>query len=148
MSFEAVSQRLNELQETNRQLKDLIERLATIKFQPGSIPLKNEEDDSVLGELKSEIRQIIREQFDDFALLKEDAIDLNRVKHNSELQAQKSGLEQAIQRAENELKAYARISLELCSHVYWHILRFTQASNSVSESSVDSKRYSQRSQTR
>ena len=111
MSFEAVSQRLHELQETNRQLKDLIERLATIKFQPGSIPLKNEEDDSVMGELKSEIRQIIREQFDDFVLLKEDLIDLNRVKHNSELQAQKNGLEQAIQRAENELKAYAQIPL-------------------------------------
>lgn len=109
MSFEAVSQRLNELQETNRQLKDLIERLATIKFQPGSIPLKDEEDDSILGELKSEIRQILREQFEDFALLKEDVIDLNRVKHSSEFQAQKAGLEQAVQRAENEVKAYAQI---------------------------------------
>jgi protein transport protein SEC20 len=109
MSFEAVSQRLNELQETNRQLKELIERLATFKFQPGSIPLQNEEDDSVIGELKSEIRQIIREQFDDFALLREDVIDLNRVKHSSQVQAQKGGLEQAVQRAENELKAYAHL---------------------------------------
>ncbi|KAG0650653.1 hypothetical protein D0Z07_2729 [Hyphodiscus hymeniophilus] len=105
MSFEGVSRRLNELQETNRQLKDLIERLSTLKFQPGSIPLKSEEDDSVMGELKSEIRQIIREQFDDFALLKEDVIDLSRVRH-SEIQAQKDGLEQAVQRGENELKAH------------------------------------------
>jgi protein transport protein SEC20 len=111
MSFEAVSQRLNELQETNRQLKDLIERLATIKFQPGSIPLKDEEDDSVMGELKTEIRQIIREQFEDFTVLKEDVIDLNRVRHNSELQAQKAGLEQAVQRAEKELKACVQISI-------------------------------------
>lgn len=125
MSFEAVSQRLNELQETNKQLKELIERLATLKFQPGSIPLKNEEDDSVVGELKSEIRQIIREQFDDFALLKEDVIDLNRVKHNSELQAQKGGLEQAVQRAENELKAYAHFYFTSCLYNYWHVLRFS-----------------------
>ena len=110
MSFEGVSKRLNELQETNRQLKDLIERLSSLKFQPGSIPLKSEEDDSVMGELKLEIRQIIREQFDDFALLKEDVIDLNRVKHSSKIQEQKAVLEQTVQRAENELKAYAQIS--------------------------------------
>jgi protein transport protein SEC20 len=105
MSFERVSQRLNELQETNRQLKDLIERLATIKFQPGSIPLKNDDEDNVMEELKSEIRQILREQFEDFDLLEQDVIDLGRGKHNSELQAQKAGLDQAVKRGVKELKA-------------------------------------------
>jgi protein transport protein SEC20 len=104
MSFEAVSQRLHELQESNRQLKELIERLATIKFQPGSIPLKDD-DDNVVEELKSEIRQILREQFEDFDLLEQDVIDLGRTKHNSELQAQKAGLDQAVKRGLKELKA-------------------------------------------
>lgn len=104
MSFEAVSQRLNELQESNRQLKDLIERLATIKFQPGSIPLKDD-DDNVMEELKSEIRQVLREQFEDFDLLEQDVIDLRRASHNSELQAQKAGLDQAVKRGLKELKA-------------------------------------------
>ena len=104
MSFEAVSQRLNELQESNRQLKDLIERLATIKFQPGSIPLKDD-DDNVIEELKSEIRQILREQFEDFDLVEQDVIDLGRARHNSELQAQKAGLDQAVKRGVKELKA-------------------------------------------
>ena len=111
MSLEGVSQRLNELQETNRQLRDLIERLATLKFQPGSIPLMNDEDDSVMGELKSEIRQVIREQFDDFALLKEDVIELNRIKFSSDGQAQRSRLEHAVQRSEDELKSYAKSSI-------------------------------------
>jgi protein transport protein SEC20 len=104
MSFEAVSQRLHELQESNRQLKELIERLATIKFQPGSIPLKDD-DDNVVEELKSEIRQILREQFEDFDLLEQDVIDLGRTKHSSELQAQKAGLDQAVKRGLKELKA-------------------------------------------
>ena len=105
MSFEKVSQRLSELQETNRQLKDLIERLATIKFQPGSIPLKNDDEDNVMEELKSEIRQILREQFEDFEVLEQDVIGLRRTKDNSELEAQKAGLDQAQKRSMKELKA-------------------------------------------
>ena len=111
MSFETLSARLSELQETNRQLGQLIERLATLKFEPGSIPLTSEEDDSILGELKTEIRQIIGEQFDDFVYLKDDVFYLNGAKHNSEIQAQKAGLEQAVQRGQNEVKAYVPIRL-------------------------------------
>lgn len=141
MSFEDVSQRLNELQESNRQLRDLIERLATLKFQAGSIPLKDEEDNSVVGELKSEIQQIIREQFDDFAILEEDVEDLKQVTRSSELLAQKSDLEQAVQRAEKELKGYAQNpfgpSSTRLSRIFW---QFLQTPDRVSKGGVNSKR--------
>jgi len=70
MSFQTLSERLTALQESNAQLKELIERLATIKFQPGSIPLYNEEG-NVITELTSEIQQTLKDQDEDLELLQE-----------------------------------------------------------------------------
>jgi protein transport protein SEC20 len=103
MSFEAVAERLATLQESNKQLANLIERLATLKFQPGSIPLEDE-DGNVMVELKSEIQQTLTEQEEDFELLQEDVIDLPGGKPGSELEEQKAGLDEAVKRAMKELK--------------------------------------------
>ena len=103
MSFQSVSERLSALQESNQQLKTLIERLATIKFQPGSVPVDNEED-NVIGELTSEIHQMLKDQDEDFELLKEEALDLDTGRRGSEFEQQKETLIAVIKRAIKELK--------------------------------------------
>ena len=103
MSFQSVSERLSALQESNQQLRTLIERLATIRFQPGSVPVDNEED-NVMGELTSEIHQMIKDQDEDFDLLREEALDLDTGRPGSELEHQKESLNGAIRRAIKELK--------------------------------------------
>jgi hypothetical protein len=103
MSFEVVSERLKALQESNAQLKDLIDRLANLKFQPGSIPL-DEEEDNVKVELTSEIHQIIKDQEEDLTILQEDVIDLDFGRSDGELQQQKAFLDHAVKKAIEELK--------------------------------------------
>lgn len=105
MSFQAVSERLSALQESNEQLKTLIARLATMKFQPGSIPLENDED-NVLNELRGEISQMIKDQDEDFELLYEEALDLDIGFEGSELMAQRDSLTLTIKRAIKELRTY------------------------------------------
>jgi protein transport protein SEC20 len=135
MSFEAVSQRLHELQESNKQLKELIDRLATIKFQPGSIPLKDDED-NVLEELKTEIRQIIREQSEDFETLEVDVSFLGRRSRSSDIQAQKDTLDESVKRGVTELKAY----VELQVWIYRQILTCSQASDRIQKRGSGSQR--------
>ncbi|CZR50493.1 related to protein transport membrane glycoprotein Sec20 [Phialocephala subalpina] len=105
MSFEAVSDQLKALKESNAQLKDLIDRLANINFQPGSVPL-DDEDDNVAIELTSEIHQTLKEQDEDLELLLEEAEDLDAGKEHSELWQQKEELKTDVTRAITELKAY------------------------------------------
>jgi len=106
MSFQALSERLTTLQESNAHLKDLIDRLANLKFQPGSIPL-DDDDDNVMTELTSEIQQTIKDQDEDFELLQEEVYDLGIGRPGSELEGQRSGLEEAVKRATKALKSYA-----------------------------------------
>jgi len=106
MSFQSLSKRLAALQESNTQLKDLIERLATIKFQPESIPLDNQEG-NVVTELASEIQQTLKDQGEDLELMQEDVNDLDSGREGSELRQQKDRLDQAVTRAIKELKGYA-----------------------------------------
>lgn len=103
MSFQTLSERLTALQESNAQLQELIDRLATIKFQPGSIPLDNEEG-NVMTELSSEIQQTLKDQDEDLELLQEDVHDLDSGRKGSELDLQKDKLDQAVKRAVKELK--------------------------------------------
>jgi len=103
MSFQSLSERLTALQESNAQLKDLIERLATIKFQPGSIPLENEEGNAIT-ELASEIQQTLKDQDEDLEVLQEDINDLDSGMQGIELGQQKDRLDQAVKRAIKELK--------------------------------------------
>ncbi|KUJ24000.1 Sec20-domain-containing protein [Mollisia scopiformis] len=99
MSFEAVSDQLKILKEVNAQLKDLIDRLANINFQPGSVPL-DEGDENVATELTSEIQQTIKDQDEDFELLLEEVHDLNSGMDNRE------ELLSNVTRAIAELKLY------------------------------------------
>ena len=103
MSFQIVSERLKVLQESNLQLKDLIDRLANLKFQPGSIPL-DEEEDNVKVELTVEIQQIIKDQEEDLTILQEDVIDLDFGRSDRESQQQKALLDRAVKKAIEELK--------------------------------------------
>ena len=103
MSFQSLSERLTALQESNAQLKDLIERLATVKFQPGSIPLDNEEGNA-MTELALEIQQTLKDQDGDLEVMQEDVNDLDSGRQGSELEQQKDRLDQAVKRAIKELK--------------------------------------------
>ncbi|UNI14846.1 Protein transport protein sec20 [Purpureocillium takamizusanense] len=73
MSLERLQERLTALQETTSQLRDLIDRLAGLKFQPGSVPLGTDEEDSPSGELSAEIGQILRGGLEEQELLREEA---------------------------------------------------------------------------
>lgn len=79
-SLDTLQERLLALQETTTQLKDLIDRLANLKFQPGSVPLDTNEngngDENVATELSAEISQILREEEEELELLHEEIIDL------------------------------------------------------------------------
>jgi protein transport protein SEC20 len=106
MSFEVVSERLKALQESNIQLKDLIDRLANLKFQPGSIPLE-EEEDNAKAELTAEIHQIIKDQEEDLEVLQEDVIDLDFGRSDRETHQQKLLLDRAVRKTLEELKRYS-----------------------------------------
>lgn len=106
MSFESLSERLIALQESNTQLKELIDRLADLKFQPGSVPLDNE-DGNIMTELAGEIQQMLKEQDEDFELLQEQAYDLIAGKPGSETHERKTNLIESIRRGTLDLKSYA-----------------------------------------
>ncbi|KAH8815124.1 protein transport membrane glycoprotein-like protein Sec20 [Xylogone sp. PMI_703] len=105
MSFESLSERLVALQESNSQLRELIDRLGNLKFQPGSVPLDNE-DGNVMTELAVEIQQTLKEQDEDFELLQEQAYDLIAGKPGSEAHERKANLIDSIKRSTQELKSY------------------------------------------
>lgn len=72
MSLEGLQERLTALQETTTQLRELIDRLAHLEFQPGSVPQGTDEESSVSGELSAEIGQLLRNGLDEQELLKEE----------------------------------------------------------------------------
>ncbi len=84
MSFEGLQERLAALQETTSQVKELIDRLAELKFQPGSVPLGADEENSVSGELSAEIGQILRAGLEDQELLQEEIKYLRPEGHDKE----------------------------------------------------------------
>jgi protein transport protein SEC20 len=109
MSFQIVSERLKALQESNALLKELIDRLANLKFQPGSVPLDDDEN-NVKVELTSEIHQLIKDQDEDLAILQEDVTDVEVGRSGGELEQQKVLLDSGVKKAREELKAYVPLS--------------------------------------
>ncbi|KAH8602595.1 hypothetical protein B0O99DRAFT_3458 [Bisporella sp. PMI_857] len=103
MSFERLSERLLALQESNAQLKELIDRLANIKFQPGSVPLDND-DDNVKTELLSEIHQISKEQDEDLTGLQATILGLRRKARSGSDEQEIAELDRGVERAIQELK--------------------------------------------
>lgn len=111
MSFDALQERLAALQETTAQVKQLIDRLATLNFQPGSVPLlpnNNDDDDeeNVATELSAEINQVLREEEDDLELLVEELADLRGGKEGSAAARRKERLREGVERLEGDVKRY------------------------------------------
>ncbi|KAF4492141.1 hypothetical protein CGGC5_v000688 [Colletotrichum fructicola Nara gc5] len=104
MSFEGLQERLTALQETTGQLKELINRLQNLKFQPGSVPLGADEDSDVSAELSSEISQILREEEEELELLGEEVEDLRDGRPGSEAEHTKTRLKDGLDRLRQELK--------------------------------------------
>lgn len=105
MSFEGLQERLTALQETTSQLKDLIDRLQNLKYQPGSVPLVSDED-NVGTELSSEISQILRDEEEDLELLQEEVEDLRDGRPGSETEHNKTRLKDGTERLKQELRRY------------------------------------------
>lgn len=105
MSFEALQERLSALQETTSQLKDLIDRLSNLKFQPGSVPLTTDDENNVAAELSTEINQILREEEEDLELLVEEIADLRAGRPGSETEHAKARLKDGARRLEVELRS-------------------------------------------
>ncbi|KAK1545375.1 hypothetical protein CPAR01_02877 [Colletotrichum paranaense] len=109
MSFEGLQERLTALQETTTQLKDLIDRLQNLKFQPGSVPLGSgaaaDEENSASAELSSEISQILREEEDELELLGEEVEDLRDGRPGSEVEHTKTRLKDGVERLKQEIKS-------------------------------------------
>ncbi|KAM0332516.1 hypothetical protein ACHAQA_002799 [Verticillium albo-atrum] len=105
MSFEGLQERLTALQETTAQLKELIDRLHNLSFQPGSVPLGGPDDDNVSTELSAEISQILREEEDELELLQEEVEDLRSGRPGSETEHTKTRLKDGLERLQQELKS-------------------------------------------
>ncbi|KAG5948392.1 hypothetical protein E4U53_006303 [Claviceps sorghi] len=74
MSLRGLEERLTALQETTTQLRELIDRLAKLEFQPGAVPLDADDESSVSGELSAEIGQMLRTGLDEQELLTEEVL--------------------------------------------------------------------------
>ncbi|KAK0746116.1 hypothetical protein B0T18DRAFT_446710 [Schizothecium vesticola] len=110
-SFESLQERLAALQETTAQLKTLIDRLADLKFQPGSVPLPSPTDDAdhqppnAATELAAEINQILRDEDDELELLREEITDLRAGgRPGSDAEHRKQRLREGVKLLETELK--------------------------------------------
>lgn len=116
MSFDSLQERLTALQETTTQVQGLIDRLASLKFQPGSEPLPHgdgdgadddeDDDENVAAELSAEINQALREEEEDLELLAEEITDLRGGKEGSEAARGKERLREGLARLEGEVKRY------------------------------------------
>lgn len=110
MSFDALQERLDTLQETTSQVKDLIDRLAKLAFQPGSVPLPqggvagDDDDENVATELSAEINQTLREEEEELELLEEEVTDLRGGKEGSESARRKERLLEGVKRLDGDLK--------------------------------------------
>lgn len=101
MSLEALQERLAALQETTSQLRELIDRLGSLKFEPGSVPLGTDEENSVSGELSAEIGQMLRGGVEDQELLQE---EVNYLRPEGQ---EKGRLKDGVEKVGQDLTRYA-----------------------------------------
>ncbi|EXK48252.1 hypothetical protein FOXG_00562 [Fusarium oxysporum f. sp. lycopersici 4287] len=99
MSFEGLQERLTALQETTTQLKEFIDRLATLKFRPGSVPLTTDEESSESGELSAEITSTLRDGEEEHELLQEEVEFLRGAEHD------KDRLKESVEKIGKELES-------------------------------------------
>lgn len=100
MSFEGLQERLTALQETTTQLKELIDRLATLKFQPGSVPPATDEESSVSGELSTEITGALRDGEEEYEILHEEVEFVRAAEHD------RARLREGVENVGKELARY------------------------------------------
>ncbi|ROW18382.1 hypothetical protein VPNG_00142 [Cytospora leucostoma] len=107
MTFDSLQERLAALQETTAQVQELIDRLASLKFQPHAEhdEAEDEDDEHVAAELSAEIGQTLREEEDDLELLAEEITDLRGGKEGSEAGRRKERLREGLARLEAEVKS-------------------------------------------
>ena len=113
-SFETLQERLAALQETTGQLKELIERLATLRFQPEETDTSTATgtgtgpddlaDPAAVTELSAEIGQILRDEEEDLELLREHITDLRAGRPGSETAQLKARLTEGAQRLDADLR--------------------------------------------
>lgn len=72
MALAALSARLNELSDSHRTTVQLIQRLARLSFQPGSVPLDGGEGDA-RAELSAEIHDALKQHEEELELLRQEA---------------------------------------------------------------------------
>ncbi|KAI0140858.1 Sec20-domain-containing protein [Xylariaceae sp. FL1272] len=103
--FADLQDRVNLLQDAANQLDDLIQRLATFNFQPGSVPLAAPDDADVASELADEINQVLREHEEDVELLREDVLDL-QLRAATSRRHDKARLDDGVDRLGRELQRH------------------------------------------
>ncbi len=111
MSTQSLLSRLDTLSEANKSTLQLIQRLAKLTFQPGTTSLNGEGED-VRIELSSEIHESLRQQEQEFELLKQEADDFisaepfgGRHRRDSERDRERSRLSVQVARLSEDLKA-------------------------------------------
>jgi protein transport protein SEC20 len=117
MLFQSLNERLTALVDTTSEIQELITRLATLKFQPGSVPLEGDEGD-VSQELSTEIGQTLREQDDELEDLTQQVKDFYPGRPDSERARQRERLDEMVSRAQQGIKKYSRPHL-LCHRWYF-----------------------------
>jgi len=104
MSLEGLHERLKQLEDNTAQLQTLIQRLADLRFPPGTVPLAADADDNVAAELGAEIAQGLRDEADDLDLLREEVTDLRPARPGSPAEHDKARLRDGLARLDAELK--------------------------------------------
>lgn len=123
MTFDSLQERLAALQETTAQVQELVDRLASLEFQPHAEhdEAEDEDDEHVAAELSAEIGQTLREEEDDLELLAEEITDLRGGKEGSEAARRKERLREGLARLEAEVKRYVINQPSLNRHGGWSV---------------------------
>ncbi|KAF2141813.1 uncharacterized protein K452DRAFT_318753 [Aplosporella prunicola CBS 121167] len=108
ITTQALSTRLTQLSDANKQTVQLIQRLAKLQFQPGSTPLDAQDEGDVRVELGSEIHEGLKQQDEELEFLRQEVEELTassvKRKDNSEREREKSRLNIQIARLGEDLK--------------------------------------------
>ena len=108
---QSISARLTTVSENNKSTLRLIDRLGKINFQAGSVPLDGDASD-IRVELSSEIHDTLKQQEQEFQLLKQEVEDTTAGAHTgakrreSERDREKTRLNIQVARLGEDLKQY------------------------------------------
>ncbi|PSN69671.1 hypothetical protein BS50DRAFT_571042 [Corynespora cassiicola Philippines] len=107
---QTLTTRLNALSDSNKSILQLIQRLAKLDFQPGSLPLNSEEGDVRL-ELSAEIHESLKQIEEDLELLKQEVEDVLQAggnalrRRDSSRESERSRLAVLLARLTEDLKS-------------------------------------------